>query len=251
LIKKKFNGILHVGKVKTLHQEFSIEVHIFDFDQNIYGENITVEILKFVRNTKKFETIELLFKQIKKDITKAKKYFLRKNIYKEWNGLNNHKKEILAEKTLTQIVKIPEFKEASEVLIYAPEANREIRFTKQLMEKFPEKDFYFPKIQKEKMFFYKVSDFESLKKGVFDIYEPQDLETPWEQKKKTFIFVPAVASDKKHFRLGRGGGFYDQFLQKIKKQNAVFTISVLPEFAVLPEVPVENHDEKIDFVLEI
>lgn len=249
--EKRFNGILHVGKVKTLHQEFSIEVHIFDFDQNIYGKSITVEILKFVRNTKKFETIELLFKQIKKDIVKAKKYFLRKNIYREWNTLNNQKKEVLSKNALDKIINIPEFKKASEILIYAPEKNREINFTQKLMEQFPEKHFYFPKIQKEKMVFYKINNFEKLRKGSFDIYEPQNLETPWQQTNQTFVFVPAVAGNKNNFRLGKGGGFYDQFLEKIKKQNAVFTVSILPEFAILPEIPHEEHDEKMNLIIDI
>lgn len=249
--KIKFNGILHIGKVKTLDQNFSIEVHIFDFDKNIYGKSITVEILKFIRPTQKFKNIDVLFEQIKKDIVQAKKYFLRQKIYKEWNRLNNQKKEILSKKAIEKITTIPEFKNTSNVLIYAPEENREIDFTQKLMEMFPEKKFYFPKVQEGKMFFYKVNNFSELQKGAFDIYEPQDLKNPWQQTDETFIFVPAVATDKKLFRLGRGGGFYDKFLEKIKKKYSIFTTSVLPDFAVLSEIPVEKHDEKINLIYEV
>ena len=43
------------------------EVHIFDFDQDIYGETISIYVLKKIRNNKKFETLHHLAIQLKKD----------------------------------------------------------------------------------------------------------------------------------------------------------------------------------------
>jgi riboflavin kinase/FMN adenylyltransferase len=50
------------------------EVHIFDFDKNLYGKKIAVELLNYLRTEKKFSTPELLQAQISEDCIKAKKW---------------------------------------------------------------------------------------------------------------------------------------------------------------------------------
>jgi riboflavin kinase/FMN adenylyltransferase len=42
-------------------------VHLFDFDTNIYNRKIQVSILQRIRSEKKFESVELLKEQLKKD----------------------------------------------------------------------------------------------------------------------------------------------------------------------------------------
>ena len=49
-----------------------LEVHIFDFDQEIYNYRVNVEFLNFIRSEKKFESLEKLRDQIIKDIKQAK-----------------------------------------------------------------------------------------------------------------------------------------------------------------------------------
>ncbi|BDU50750.1 bifunctional riboflavin kinase/FAD synthetase [Haliovirga abyssi] len=72
---KSYYGIMNIGKNPTLKPgEHSIEVNIFDFDKNVYGEKIIIELMKFIRYEKKFETVENLIKEIKNDI----------KIWKEW-----------------------------------------------------------------------------------------------------------------------------------------------------------------------
>ena len=48
-------------------------MHIFDFNEDIYGKKIVVSFMKFLRKEKKFESIEKLKEQIIKDIEVAKK----------------------------------------------------------------------------------------------------------------------------------------------------------------------------------
>jgi riboflavin kinase/FMN adenylyltransferase len=77
LDKKVLNGIANMGIRPTIGGELPVlEVHLLDFSQSIYGQTLTVEFLKKVRDEKKFENTKALKEQIFKDITTAKNYFV-------------------------------------------------------------------------------------------------------------------------------------------------------------------------------
>jgi len=66
-------GVLNIGTNPTFPgKDFSLEVHILDFDQDIYGSDIELILVEKIRDEKKFETPELLVQQIKEDIKKAR-----------------------------------------------------------------------------------------------------------------------------------------------------------------------------------
>ena len=66
--KKIFKGMLNIGKNPTFsNTELSIEVHLFDFDQDIYNQLITLELVKRIRNEIKFSCVEDLQKQLQMD----------------------------------------------------------------------------------------------------------------------------------------------------------------------------------------
>lgn len=72
--KKTFDGISNVGVRPTVNSSLlCAETHIFDFDGDLYGRYIIVEFLEFIRPEKKFDSIEELEKQIKKDIQYVRK----------------------------------------------------------------------------------------------------------------------------------------------------------------------------------
>ena len=50
-----------------------LEVHLFNFNENLYNKYLTVNFVKFIRKEKKFKNIGQLKKQIKIDLVKAKK----------------------------------------------------------------------------------------------------------------------------------------------------------------------------------
>ncbi|NGZ90001.1 bifunctional riboflavin kinase/FAD synthetase [Psychroflexus maritimus] len=65
---KLYYGMMNIGVNPTLGEnKQSLEVHFFDFNQDIYGEKIKVNLLKKIRNEKKFNGVDELIKAMKKD----------------------------------------------------------------------------------------------------------------------------------------------------------------------------------------
>lgn len=74
---KIYPSITFIGKVKTFNeQKFQSETYILDFKKDIYDKWITVELLKKIRENKKFNSAEELITQMKKDEEITRKYFL-------------------------------------------------------------------------------------------------------------------------------------------------------------------------------
>ncbi|MDD2961090.1 MAG: bifunctional riboflavin kinase/FAD synthetase [Muribaculaceae bacterium] len=69
------NAICNIGTRPTItnSNERSIEVHIFDFDKDIYDLDATVQFIKFIRSETKFSSLEELKRHIATDCEKAKK----------------------------------------------------------------------------------------------------------------------------------------------------------------------------------
>lgn len=65
---EKFKGVTNVGRRPTVGTEKILsETHILDFDRDIYGENVDVRLIKFIRPEKKFSSFDELARQIKSD----------------------------------------------------------------------------------------------------------------------------------------------------------------------------------------
>ncbi|MBP9598373.1 MAG: bifunctional riboflavin kinase/FAD synthetase [Desulfobacter sp.] len=72
-IHGKFKGVANIGFSPTFGDGiFTIEVHIFDFKEDIYESRIRVNMVKRLRDEIKFSNIAQLSDQIRKDIEKAK-----------------------------------------------------------------------------------------------------------------------------------------------------------------------------------
>ncbi len=71
---KFIKGIANLGYRPTFNQKkILLEVHLFNFSENLYNKYLTVNFLKFIRKEKKFKNIGQLKKQIKIDLQKARK----------------------------------------------------------------------------------------------------------------------------------------------------------------------------------
>ena len=79
---KTYAGITNVGKKPTIEGEnpAGVETYLFDFDGNLYGREIRVEFLKFMRPESRFSSIEELKEQLNRDIQGARAYFEQERI---------------------------------------------------------------------------------------------------------------------------------------------------------------------------
>lgn len=77
--QKRYFGVANLGMRPTINDKQKmhsiLEVHIFDFNQNIYGEHIEVLFHKKLRNEQKFNSLEELQQQINIDCQKARDFF--------------------------------------------------------------------------------------------------------------------------------------------------------------------------------
>lgn len=67
------DGVANVGNRPTLQGDdrFLLEVHLFDFDRQVYGEQVTVRFVERIRDEKKFESFDELRNQILHDAAVA------------------------------------------------------------------------------------------------------------------------------------------------------------------------------------
>lgn len=73
---KIYKAMANFGKRPTVNGAgLLLEVHIFDFNENIYDKDICVYFMKKIRNEVKFDSIDTLKKQLKKDEEFIKEYF--------------------------------------------------------------------------------------------------------------------------------------------------------------------------------
>lgn len=68
-------GVINLGVRPTISDgksERVLEIHLFDFDRDIYGRDVEVRFLKFLRPEKKFENLDALVQQIRHDVEQAR-----------------------------------------------------------------------------------------------------------------------------------------------------------------------------------
>lgn len=83
--------------------------------------------------------------------------------------------------------------------------------------------------------------------GLYEIYEPA-IKRFVKLEDLDLVVVPGVAFDKQGNRLGRGRGYYDCFLHKLKAYNAA-SIGLAFDFQILPSIPTTCLDKEVDRVI--
>ena len=69
---KSYGGMMNIGRRPTFHEsDRTIEVHLFDFHEDIYGQGITIDVMYRIRDERCFDSEEELVAQIEHDKSNA------------------------------------------------------------------------------------------------------------------------------------------------------------------------------------
>ncbi len=82
--------------------------------------------------------------------------------------------------------------------------------------------------------------------GTWDIPQPTDDRPLLEPD---VLLVPMMAFDRRGFRLGYGGGFYDRTLQQLRAKKPIVAIGVAYAAQEVDSVVHDSHDQALDYVL--
>ena len=103
-----------------------------------------------------------------------------------------------------------------------------------------------PKIKKNKqMDFFDWPTNDPLEINKFGIPEP----TSNKLKYPDILLVPLVAYDRFLNRIGYGGGFYDRYIKRIRKNKNIITIGLAYSFQKVKKIPSNRYDIKLDFIV--
>jgi 5-formyltetrahydrofolate cyclo-ligase len=121
------------------------------------------------------------------------------------------------------------------------------------------KQVFLPKIEGENIRFYRVSSASGpWQEGPFRIREPENTDPALALKNTDFpalILAPGLGFDSRGNRLGRGKGYYDRFFASLDSAEKggqplpYCTVGFCLETQIIPLVPVESQDKRMDAVL--
>lgn len=185
-------------------------------------------------------------KKTKTDL-QIKKDKIRKEILAKRNILSDkdiNKKSDLIIKNLASYIE-----NIQNIMIFM-DMKTEVKITK-LLELYPKKNFFISKITNSKNREMKINKYNKneLILHKFGYYESSSNDF-YDEEILDIVIVPALAFDSKKNRIGFGGGYYDTFLEKVRKSNnkALF-IGVCYDFQIIDNIPTEKHDVTLDFVV--
>ncbi|MGG0658612.1 5-formyltetrahydrofolate cyclo-ligase [Rummeliibacillus pycnus] len=96
------------------------------------------------------------------------------------------------------------------------------------------------------MTFYEITSFDQLENVYMQLSEPIPYLTAKIQKEQIdCLVVPGLAYDRKGYRLGFGGGYYDRFLSDFKNS----TISLAFHLQVVEKIPIDAYDVPIEKII--
>ena len=183
----------------------------------------------------------------KKTDIQLEKNKIRKEILGKRNTLSTEEVEKKSDLIIQNLEKF--IKNAENIMIFMDMKN-EVRITK-LMELYPKKSFFIPKITDSKNREVKINKYEEneLVLHKFGYYESSSSDF-YNENILDIVIVPAVVFDFEKNRIGFGGGYYDTFLKKVREKNKkVLFIGICYDFQIVDEVPTESHDMILDFIV--
>lgn len=109
---------------------------------------------------------------------------------------------------------------------------------------------FLPCVEKGKLAFRKMATPDTMKKGAFGVMEPPDDAESLDPHELSIALIPGRAFDEFGNRMGRGNGGYDVWMRTQRSLNSqTRMIGVALECQLTHEVPMEEHDERVDAIV--
>src|SRR5699024_462519 len=173
---------------------------------------------------------------------------LRQSATSYLRRLNKGQKQYIENQLLDKLVNLDNWKKASTIGITA---SSEIEWDTNIIIETAwnqNKKVYVPKSypSKKQLIFYKLNHFEQLEKGYAGIQEPNpNITFPIDKKRIDLLVVTGLLFDKRGYRIGFGGGYYDRFLQDYPNN----TVSLASDFQLVEFLPNNSFDIPVQQIL--
>lgn len=183
-------------------------------------------------------------------ITSEKKE-LRQKLLAKLLSLTKEELKRRSQDVQDRLSSLPIYKKAKVIMAYFP-LKGEADILGMIRKDLATKRFCFPvmDLEKKEIHPFEVKNLEEdFIRGPFGVMQP---DTKRAKKLDTeeidLVIVPALAFDRGKNRLGRGAGFYDRFLKRIKPP--VIKVGIAFDFQILQELPIHSSvDEKVDMIV--
>ncbi len=164
------------------------------------------------------------------------------------NQLRDIERMDLSERIFNQVIDTSAYKSSSCVLSYSSivsEVDTTLLNQQILLDG---KSLYLPRTDtvNHKMDFYRVTDLTTLLPGYQGILEPCEEACRYEETSSCLMVVPGLAFDKRCYRMGYGGGYYDRYLEAYYHG---FTMQIAFSIQEQDCIQIDSHDQKMDCVI--
>ena len=191
-----------------------------------------------------FESVFLdIFRLLPSQKLRREKNQVRELLAQKRRLLTKDKVLELSAEVLAHLEELPAFQSAKTVLIYYPTHN-EVDVLPLIKRYKKEKTFLFPVVRRRTMTACPYEGNAKMHRGKYNIPEPT---TDPFTGKIDLIILPGVGFDLYGNRLGRGGGYYDRYLSKLKRETIL--VGVGYDFQLIEEVPADRRDKRLHYIV--
>ncbi len=176
----------------------------------------------------------------------SQKEIIRKIINDKRKRLDPFSKQKFDRKIFEALLQLPEWKNAKNILMYVSHSY-EVDTHIIIRTHLDEKNIIVPKTNKinNTLILHKISTFNELKKGNYNILEPVSHTKKIDPKYIDLAVIPGIAFDLKGHRIGYGKAYYDNLIPNLKCKK----IGLAYSFQIVDNVPAEKHDQPVDLLI--
>lgn len=182
---------------------------------------------------------------------------LRRDIRKLREAMSQEERRMKSVQIADKVVQMREFQEADIILLYSA-IKSEVETVLLYQEAGRQgKAIYYPRVLGDDMEFYLVDENTEFEISGFGVREPKiDIARQYFPKADDVVFVlmPGMVFDKAGNRIGYGGGYYDKYLQNLRKEVRLTNICKVAvayecQMVALGMIKSESYDIQADYVV--